>query len=213
MNNTYYPTVPPPDLEHEGQATRECPQCRHITWAYNDRCHHCHLDMKSFDRRKRWQNSKYLIWLLLAGIAGLAAKSIQAAPEVEIVRIDPKRPPLKTQLPPSKAALDSLLRELSALRSATFKALQTRDGSDALYRRAGQLQRQASAIVGDRPMHDPFQSCLNAATSAFDTVQSAREVMQAPKPDPARVGQLIAAATEQGDSYRQCKEQTNRLPG
>lgn len=213
VNNTYYPTVPPPDLEHKGQATRECPQCRHITWAYNERCHHCQLDMKSFDRRKRWQNSKYVIWLLLAGMIGLAAKSIQAAPDVEIVRIDPKRPPPKTQPAPSKVALDSLLRELSALRSGTLKALQTRDGSDALYRRAGQLQRQASAIVGDRPMHDPFQSCLSAATWAFDTVVSARDVLRETKPDPVRVGQLITAATEQGDSYRQCKEQTNRLPG
>lgn len=213
MNNSYHPTVPPPDLAHEGQATRECPQCRHITWAYNERCHHCHLDMKSFDRRKRWQNSKYLIWLLAAGIVGLAAKSIQAAPEVEIVRIDPKRAPLKVPPAPSKTALDGLLKELSALRSGTTKALQTRDGSDALLKRAGQLQMQASSIVGDRPFHDPYQSCVSAATWAFDAVRLAREVLQTAKPDPVKVAQMVNAATEHGDSYRQCRDKTSSLPG
>jgi hypothetical protein len=80
VNVTYFgPTIPGPDPDAPGQATRDCPQCTALTWAYNTHCHHCQLDMRAFDRRKAWRAmnvAKYFLGgLVIMGAVAFAAKA------------------------------------------------------------------------------------------------------------------------------------------
>jgi len=87
IHNQFVHSGPPaPSPDTAGQATRECPQCRSLTWAYNARCHHCQLDMRAFDRRSWWSTrlSKRGVVLaaalfMLAGVLMLAARQAHAA--------------------------------------------------------------------------------------------------------------------------------------
>jgi hypothetical protein len=79
VNIAYYgPSVPAPDPDAPDQATRECPQCKSRTWAYNTHCHHCQLDMRAFDRRSALRSPKglWLVCLCMLAIGVAAAATI-----------------------------------------------------------------------------------------------------------------------------------------
>lgn len=41
----------PPD---DPAMSRECPQCRRLTWRYSRHCVHCQLDFQAWESRQQW---------------------------------------------------------------------------------------------------------------------------------------------------------------
>lgn len=79
IHNHYHGAIAGPDPAVPGQAVRQCPQCLHITWAYNDKCHHCGLDVRVLHKRLICRFGRVLLGACLAvALVGLMYQGVQA---------------------------------------------------------------------------------------------------------------------------------------
>jgi hypothetical protein len=216
VNIAYYgPSVPAPDPDAPDQATRECPQCKSRTWAYNTHCHHCQLDMRAFDRRKAWRSmslAKYLMGgLVVIGAVAFAAKA--HAEEFEIVRVNPgdksASPPLKHPVP---AAAKAFADELVSVQDGFALALMNVNAWPAFTMRVNGLSTRATSVFGSARIDRQFYRCHEAAQLLPNVWADARSMSSAAAaPQASRISGLVSSSTRLGDAYRICREEINAL--
>lgn len=189
-----------PDPAVPGQAVRQCPQCLHITWAYNDRCHHCGLDVRVFKKKRMKRMFK---WGLLA--AALVAWVGVMAADIDIVYTKPGAPP---NLPDQKALeyAAHLRADLMLLESKA--SLSIMDRTKALeHRQALATKRSEAQRLID--MHGPLGACLKAAMSAADLYGERMQFAAATQPR-RNTGLLVQAAKGYAENLLHCRTDIER---
>jgi hypothetical protein len=206
IHNQFVHSGPPaPSPDTAGQATRECPQCRSLTWAYNARCHHCQLDMRAFDRRSWWSTrlSKRGVVLaaalfMLAGVLMLAARQAHAQ-EIEIVRIKPGEKP-KQPTAQEIAFAKRLRSDLQRLDNDASITLPNDVKSRERLRLLGAMRDEAERRL---ELWGPLRSCRLAASWAANEYGERRGFSFAmTKRDP---GVLVVASRGFAENMTSCR--------
>lgn len=198
--------VPGPD-DHLMQATRTCPQCAHLTWAYNRHCHHCGLDMRAYSVRRFLHSTRYIAGAVLALSAVLWTKKSNAAPagEIEIVRIDPKA---KRVQPAGKlkdrAAAEAFVSDIAAIKFDLLMALRDPQRALSMKRLSAGLEGRSKALFSWNAMGQPFGRCHGAAVAADVVVERALAMVKTPSPTPEQVAALVNWSATMSDDLRLC---------
>ncbi len=197
-NEHHYHHTGAPGPDDACEQVQDCPQCKRRTWALSQHCHHCKLDLWSYESRARWNATRRRLCVLLICVALLmmsAPLHVQAAQRID------------------KPAAQALVRDMDSISYGLYTALDKPSDVAAMARKVGGLGNRAKRLFGNPIAGQPFSACLQAADQASLMWSAAFGLaLNNTAPSQHSVSSLARSAINFGDNYRQCRFEVDALP-